>query len=108
MQFTSLFTILAVAMTVAAAPAPEVIEARTTPTCNNQQTLHCCATKDTGKISLSWIPILGPLLNVVVGVDVGNCAVNILGGACTGIQKCCQQNVNQVRSRLLKTTLGES
>ncbi|KAK3305926.1 uncharacterized protein B0T15DRAFT_502952 [Chaetomium strumarium] len=76
MQFSNLFTVLALAMTATALPAAEnvdVLAERTdTPPpakCNSSSTNVCCQGG-----------ILGNIL----------CAVSILGGSCTGQAYCCQ------------------
>jgi len=84
MQFSNIFTVLALAMTAAALPAAENVDllARTNPipnppsTCNNNQQNVCCN---------SLLGILG-------------CAVNILGGPCTGSSYCCNTNAPVVCS----------
>lgn len=80
MQFSKIFTVLAVAMTAAAAPAPAELAARTSATCADQTNHNspvCCSSIST---------ILGGL------VGVGCLEVSILGGgACANrpVNYCC-------------------
>ncbi|KAJ4291253.1 hypothetical protein N0V88_006254 [Collariella sp. IMI 366227] len=73
MQFKTLITALAVAMTASAMPAgsADAVEARTEPSvCNNNQKSVCCN---------GLLGLLG-------------CTVGILGGNCNGEAYCCQTN----------------
>lgn len=84
MQFSNVFTVLALAMTAAALPAVENVDvvARTNSnpnppsTCNNNQKNVCC--------------------NSVLGIL--GCAVNVLGGSCTGSSYCCTTDAPVVSS----------
>ncbi|KAK0634543.1 hypothetical protein B0T17DRAFT_513601 [Bombardia bombarda] len=76
MQITNIFTILAVAMTAAAAPAEMVARTggggSTTPgTCSTNEQPVCCNS---------------------IGLDLLLCAVNVLGGSCSGTTFCCSTN----------------
>jgi hypothetical protein len=77
MQFTSLFTILAVAMTASALPAEQVAPraANQVASCNNVQSQVCC--------------------DGVVG-----CTLNVLGTTCDGGSYCCDSDAVQVSSAL--------
>jgi hypothetical protein len=73
MQFSQIFTAMALAMTATALPAGENVDMlapRTGPSCNNNQHTVCCN---------SVLPILGNIL----------CSVGILGSSCGGGTYCC-------------------
>lgn len=76
MQFSQLFTALAVAMTAAALPAGENVDKlaprteKPVPSCTNNQQPVCCN------------GLLGNIL----------CSVSILGGTCEGSTYCCSTN----------------
>ncbi|KAK4035103.1 hypothetical protein C8A01DRAFT_38438 [Parachaetomium inaequale] len=78
MQFSNLFTVLALAMTASALPAAETVgklAPRTdhpVPSCSNNQQPVCC----------------GGLLFDLLGI----CSVSILGGTCSGSSTCCTTN----------------
>ncbi|KAK3943600.1 hypothetical protein QBC46DRAFT_351473 [Diplogelasinospora grovesii] len=73
MQFSTIFTVLAVAMTATATPVENLVArnggggSTSTPSCSNNQKAVCCN---------SLLGVLG-------------CAVNILGGSCSGTAYCC-------------------
>ncbi|KAK3390706.1 hypothetical protein B0H63DRAFT_519917 [Podospora didyma] len=80
MQLTNIFTVLAVAMTAAAAPADVV--ARTgggggggggTAPCSINNQPVCCT-------------------SVIDIIEILTCSVNVLGGTCAGQSYCCETN----------------
>jgi hypothetical protein len=78
MQFSHLFTGLALAMAATALPAGENVDmlaprTENPPSCSNNQHVVCCN---------SVLPILGDIL----------CAVGILGSGCGGGTYCCSAN----------------
>jgi hypothetical protein len=94
MQFSHLFTAVALAMTATALPTGENVDKlapRTdpvpVPTCNNNQQPVCCN---------SLIPILGQIL----------CSVSVLGGTCEGSARCCTTNAAPVSLSSLFYLLG--
>ncbi|KAK4115522.1 hypothetical protein N656DRAFT_795255 [Canariomyces notabilis] len=72
MQLSAIFTVLAVAMTAAAAPCPNCPGGETN-ICSVEQSLYCCN---------------AGLLNLI-------CNVNVLGSSCTGQSFCCDNSVVQ-------------
>ncbi|EGS23441.1 uncharacterized protein CTHT_0001330 [Thermochaetoides thermophila DSM 1495] len=78
MQFTTIFTVLALAFSAAAAPAPAEKSSggsTTITSCSNESKPVCCNKSDG-----------------LIGVDVLGltCAVALLGGQCQGTSYCCE------------------
>ncbi|KAK3396971.1 putative hydrophobin [Sordaria brevicollis] len=87
MQFSTIATFLTLAMSAAAAPAPEVV-ARTTvePCVNGDYKPYCCqTTPPTGLVPILLAQVLG--VNIA---DLLQCGVAAVGGQCSQNVKCCK------------------
>ncbi|KAK4159714.1 hypothetical protein QBC43DRAFT_123476 [Cladorrhinum sp. PSN259] len=89
MQFSAVFTILAMAMTTVALPTASenpVLAGRTstTPACSNSgQNPVCCSATDTIPILIGLIPITIPVCNIAIA-----------GSTCSGKSACCTVSGN--------------
>ncbi|KAK4222224.1 hypothetical protein QBC38DRAFT_490407 [Podospora fimiseda] len=92
MQFTTIFTVLAMAMTAIALPATSenpalAVRTSTTPTCSTSgQNPVCCS--DTQTTIVNIIKIIGGI-GIPIPITIPICAVAIAGSTCSGKSACC-------------------
>ncbi|KAL0471077.1 hypothetical protein QR685DRAFT_273743 [Neurospora intermedia] len=99
MQFTSVFTILAIAMTAAAAPA-EVVPRTTTidaNTCSIDDYKPYCCQSMSGP---AGSPGLLNLIPVDLSASLG-CVVGVIGSQCGASVKCCKDDVTNTGNSFL-------
>ncbi|CAP70492.1 uncharacterized protein PODANS_3_5630 [Podospora anserina S mat+] len=88
MQFSSLITILTVAMTAAALPAADVannnvVVARTGGGDGSGTPVNQCSVNNEKPFCCNPAPILG------IPIGFLSCVLGVIGGTCSGVVKCC-------------------
>ncbi|KAJ4347652.1 hypothetical protein N0V85_009752 [Neurospora sp. IMI 360204] len=97
MQFSSVFTLLTIAMTAAAAPAEVVARTTITPgscTIPNYKPYCCQSLSSTG----------GGVLGGLLGLDLSAalaCTVGVIGGQCNASVKCCKSDATNNGNALI-------